>query len=136
MPDTVGLHHGSTKGHRMAGELAFFELGGEDPERGRAFYGTLFGWEFAPGPSGEGYTISTPTIPGGIHGKDPQAAPYLFFAVDDIDAAVEQVRSLGGAVEDVDLEADAESVAQYGRFKLCRDDQGCPFGLHQPPRGR
>jgi len=28
----------------MTGELGFFELGVEDPERGRAFYGALFGW--------------------------------------------------------------------------------------------
>jgi hypothetical protein len=27
-------------------------------------------------------------------------------------------------------EGDEESVAQFGRFKLCRDDQGSPFGLH------
>lgn len=27
-----------------------------------------------------------------------------------------------------------ESVVRFGRFRLCRDDQGSPFGLHQPPR--
>ena len=31
------------------------------------------------------------------------------------------------------LEGDEASVAQHGRFELCRDDQGSPFGLHQPP---
>jgi predicted enzyme related to lactoylglutathione lyase len=73
----------------MAGEVAFFELGVEDVDRGRAFYEGLFGWRFEPGPSGEGFTID------------------------------------GGE----------ESVALWGRFKLCRDDQGSPFGLHQPPAG-
>ena len=68
----------------MAGEIRFFELGVEDVERGRAFYGGLFGWRFERGPSVEG---------------------------------------------------DADQVAQTGRFKLCRDDQGSPFGLHEPPRG-
>ena len=29
----------------MAGEVAFFEIGVQDPERGRAFYGGLLGWE-------------------------------------------------------------------------------------------
>jgi uncharacterized protein len=29
---------------------------------------------------------------------------------------------------------DEESDARFGRFKLCRDDQGSPFGLHQPAR--
>jgi predicted enzyme related to lactoylglutathione lyase len=60
------------------GELAFFELGVADAERGRAFYEGLFGWKLEPGPSGSGYAISTPNLPS------------------------------------------------------C-DDQGSPFGLHQPP---
>jgi hypothetical protein len=33
----------------------------------------------------------------------------------------------------MDVEGDEESQASTGRFKLCRDDQGSPFGLHQPP---
>ena len=33
------------------------------------------------------------------------------------------------------VEGDKASVAEWGRFKLCRDDQGSPFGLHQPPSG-
>ena len=118
----------------MAGELAFFELGVEDPERGRAFYGGLFDWRFEPGPT-EGFTIEAPNVPGGMHGGDRGAAPYVFFAVDDMEAALDRVRALGGTVEEMDVEGDAESVARFGRFKLCRDDQGSPFGLHQRPAG-
>jgi uncharacterized protein len=117
----------------MAGELAFFELGVEDAERGRAFYEGLFGWRFEAPPSGKGFAITTPTVPGGIHGGDRGATPYVFFAVDDIDAALERVRELGGTVEEMDVEGDEESTAVFGRFKLCRDDQGSPFGLHQRP---
>jgi predicted enzyme related to lactoylglutathione lyase len=117
----------------MAGELSFFELGVEDAERGRAFYEGLFGWGFESGPSGQGWVISTPTIKGGMHPGEKGAAPYAFFAVDDIDAAVDRVRELGGTVEEMDVEGDEASQARFGRFKLCRDDQGSPFGLHQPP---
>ena len=117
----------------MAGELAFFELGVEDTERGRDFYSGLFGWEFETGPSGKGFVISTPNVPGGMHGGDRGAVPYVFFKVDDIEAALERVRELGGEVEDMDVEGDEESTATFGRFKLCRDDQGSSFGLHQPP---
>ena len=117
----------------MAGELAFFELGVEDWERGKAFYEGLFGWSFAPGPSGHGYQIRTPTIPGGIHGGDKGASPYVFFAVDDIDAACARVVELGGVVDDMDVEGDEAAAETFGRFKLCRDDQGSAFGLHQPP---
>jgi len=117
----------------MAGEVAFFELGVEDVERGRAFYEGLFGWRFEPGPSGQGFTIGTANVPGGMHGGDKGAAPYLFFQVENMEAAVARVRQLGGMVEELDVEGDEESVARFGRFKLCRDDQGSPFGLHQPP---
>jgi uncharacterized protein len=112
----------------LTGELAFFELGVEDAERGRAFYSALFGWRFDPGPHG-GFAIEAPT-PGGIHGGDAGASPYLFFAVDDIEAAATRVRELGGTVEEAH-DTDEESIARFGHFRLCRDDQGSPFGLHQ-----
>jgi len=119
----------------MAGEVTFFELGVEDTERGRAFYEGLFGWRFQTGPSGEGFTIGAGPVPGGMHGGDRGAAPYLFFRVDDMEAALERVRELGGVVEEMDVNGGQESVDRWGRFKLCRDDQGSPFGLHQPPSG-
>jgi uncharacterized protein len=60
-----------------------------------------------------------------MHGGDKGAAPYVFFAVADIDA-----------VEEIDVEGDdEETAARHGRFKLCRDDQGSSFGLHRPPAG-
>ncbi|MEV6167362.1 VOC family protein [Streptomyces sp. NPDC051954] len=119
----------------MAGEPSFFELGVADPERGRAFYGTLFDWDLEPGPSGSGFSIGTPGVPGGLHGGDAGASPYLFFRVDDLDAAVAKVLELGGTTEELGAE-DPDSEARFGRFKLCRDDQGSAFGLHQPPEGR
>ena len=117
----------------MSGEVSFFEIGVEDPERGRAFYGGLFDWSFESGPSDEGLVIRASGTPGGMHGADKGASPYLFFGVDDMDAALERVRELGGEVEEMDIEGDDDSQARFGRFKLCRDDQGSPFGLHQPP---
>jgi uncharacterized protein len=124
------------EGGSMAGELTFFELGVEDVKRGRAFYEGLFGWRFEVGPSGKGFVIAAPNAGGGMHGGDKGASPYVFFAVDDIEAAMERVRELGGEIEEMDVEGDDEdSIARFGRFKLCRDDQGSSFGLHQPPVG-
>jgi len=113
--------------------MSFIEIGVEDADRGRAFYEGVFGWRFEPGPSGNGFMIETPDGAAGIHGGDSGASPYVFFSVDDIEAAMERVRELGGVVEDMDVEGDEDSIAKTGRFKLCRDDQGSPFGLHQPP---
>ena len=116
----------------MTGEPSFFSLGVRDAERGRAFYERLFDWRMEP--AGNGFAIATQGAPGGIHGGDPGASPYLFFRVDDIAAALERVRELGGSVEEVDHDDDdEETAARFGRFKLCRDDQGSWFGLHQPP---
>jgi predicted enzyme related to lactoylglutathione lyase len=115
----------------MAGELSFFELGVEDAERGRAFYAGLFGWALAPGPSGQGFTIAGAEVAGGMHGGDRGATPYVFFAVEDIEAAVARVLELGGAVEDIHAGGGEESEARFGRFRFCRDDQGSAFGLHE-----
>ena len=117
----------------MAGEVAFIEFGVDDADRGRTFYEGLFGWGFEPGPSGGGFTVSMPNVRGGMHGGDAGAPPYVFFAVGDMEAALARVRELGGTVDDMDVEGDDDSIATHGRFKLCRDDQGSPFGLHQPP---
>ena len=86
----------------MAGEMAFLELGVEDTARGRAFYEGLFGWTFEPGPS-EGWIIDAPGLRAGMHGGDAKASPYVFLAVDDMDAALERVRELGGEVEEMDV---------------------------------
>jgi uncharacterized protein len=120
----------------MAGELAFFEIGVGDTERGRAFYEGLFGWTFETGPSGGGFVINAPNVRGGMHGGDAGAMPYVFFRVDDMEAALRRVRELGGEVADVDVEGEEDSIARFGRFKLCLDDQGSAFGLHQAPAPR
>jgi predicted enzyme related to lactoylglutathione lyase len=116
----------------VAGEPSFFSIGVRDAERGRSFYERLFGWQMQR--ERNGFSIATAGAPGGIHGGDPDASPYLFFRVDDIGTALDRVRALGGSVEEVDHDDDdAETVARFGRFKLCRDDQGSWFGLHEPP---
>ncbi len=116
----------------MTGELKYFEIGVADTARARTFYGSLFGWQFEPGPSGNGFQITTPNMRGGMHGGDAGAVPYVFFEVEDMETALDRVRDLGGDVEEENVEGDEENIARSGRFKLCRDDQGSHFGLHQP----
>jgi predicted enzyme related to lactoylglutathione lyase len=117
----------------MSGEVSFIEFGAADAMTARSFYGKLFGWSFEPGPSGGGYAIDGAGVPAGVHGGDAGAAPYVFFRVDDLDAAAAMVEKLGGTVDEV-LDVDEASAAIFGEFRLCRDDQGSPFGLHRPPR--
>ena len=118
----------------MSGEVSFIEFGAADAMTARTFYGKLFGWSFESGPGGNGYAIDGAGVAAGVHGGDPAAAPYVFFRVDDLEAATAAVERLGGTVEPLSGAEDEESVATFGEFRLCRDDQGSPFGLHLPPR--
>ena len=118
----------------MAGELSFFEIGVGDAGKARAFYGALLGWSFSEPPSGQGATVETPNVPGGIHGGDQGGGVYVFFRVDDMAAAVERVKELGGEAEAIPGDGGDENAAKFGRFMLCRDDQGSAFGLHEPPQ--
>lgn len=99
----------------MAGEPTFFELGVADARRGRAFYGALFGWDFEPGPSGRGFALTTDGLPGGMHGGDEGASPYLFFRVEDLDTAVAKVRELGGTIEDLGEDVGEEEARTRSR---------------------
>ncbi|MBM7830372.1 putative enzyme related to lactoylglutathione lyase [Agromyces cerinus] len=118
----------------MSGEVSFIEFGAADAMTARTFYGKLFGWTFESGPGGDGYAVTGVGVPAGVHGGDPGAAPYVFFRVEDLDAAVAAVERLGGTVESLPGADDEETMATFGEFRLCRDDQGSPFGLHRPPR--
>ena len=120
----------------MTGEVSFIEFGVGEVERGKTFYGELFGWRFAPGPSGEqaGASVEMPGMAAGMHPDDAGVWPYVFFRVGDLDAAVERVQELGGSVDPTPGDA-ADAEATFGRFRMCRDDQGSRFGLHEPPSG-
>ena len=63
--------------------------------------------------------------PGGMFESDDQGGPEMYFMVDDLDAAMREVRELGG-------EADEPQPTEGGRFSRCRDDQAARFGLWSP----
>ena len=66
-------------------------------------------------------------LPGSIT-VEAEGDRRILFLRGDIDAAVVQVRSLGGRAGDPSPEEPG-----FGRFSTCTDDQGIPFGLRQPP---
>lgn len=110
----------------MAGNVTYFELPGKDIEATRTFWGSLFGWEFREG-NQPGYSmIEGPTPLGGTPHDDASKHPRIFFAVDDIDAAVARVRELGGTADD-------PVHIPSGAFANCVDDQGVEFSLSLEP---
>ena len=107
----------------MAGRLSLIEFPADDPERARRFWSGLLGATLEPRAAGEGEGWQTgrqgPVI--GVHerGRGPGDSFSLpYFAVDDLDAALEQVRALGGSV-----------VHPGAQWAICKDSEGSPFGL-------
>ena len=102
--------------------------------RGRAFYEGLFGWGFETGPSGNGWVITTPNLEGGMHPNDAGGGAVPLLRGRRHGRGDRAACELGGEILDMGRRGDDESVARFGRFKFCKDDQGSSFGLHQPPR--
>ncbi len=111
----------------MSGELGYFTIPVSDMKRGRAFFGTLFGWQFAPDADDRYAHIGNTAPPGGLHSTEG-SSPQVWFKVDDIQAAVARVRQLGG-------QAEAPQESPSGWSTACRDDQGTHFNLWQPAPG-
>ena len=108
----------------MKGNLVYFVIPAADAERAKAFYGAIFGWEFTPGAVPGGFNIEGPTPPGGLFGGGEGSRPMTYFEVDDIEAAVEKVRVLGG-------EAEEPQRIRVGWMAHCKDDQGLEIALWQ-----
>lgn len=91
------------------------------------FWGSLFGWDFYEG-NFPGYSmIQGPTPMGGSPHDDPSRHPRIYFAVDDLEAAVVRVRELGGTASD-------PVTIPSGAFAHCSDSQGVEFSLSQEAR--
>jgi predicted enzyme related to lactoylglutathione lyase len=103
--------------------LALIEFPADDPDRARRFWSSLLGAELAERTEaeGRGWQTRTGDPDVGIHKRgtgpgDTVSLPY--FIVADIDAALGQVKALGGSV-----------IHPGSRWAICRDSEGSPFGL-------
>ena len=112
----------------MAGDLVYFVMPVPDADKGKAFYGELFGWDFSPGSVPGGFNIEGSTPPGGLFGGGEGHTPSVYFSVNDIEAAVRQIRELGG-------EASDPQEIQSGYMADCSDDQGTRFSIWSPHPG-
>jgi uncharacterized protein len=106
----------------MPGDLVYFMLPVADEARAHAFFGGLFGWEFTAGNVPGGSQIANSTPMGGLHAGGEPGKPEVWFSVDDMEAARERIRELGG-------EADEAQKIPSGYMASCRDDQGTPFNI-------
>src|ERR671936_321929 len=91
------------RGGPMTGQIVHFEIPADDTEKGREFWGSLFGWQFQsyPGPSeyhmtqiGEQQGAAITNMEPGKHGA------RSYFLVDDINAGAARGKELGGLAND------------------------------------
>ena len=113
----------------MPGQIVHIEIPADDTEKGREFWGSLFGWQFQsyPGPSEYHMTEIVPGQTGGaITNMEPgKRGTRSYFDVDDINAGAARVKELGGEADD------PQPVPSMGWFVTGKDTEGNPIGLWQ-----
>jgi predicted enzyme related to lactoylglutathione lyase len=107
----------------MDNRLLLTEFPADDPDRARRFWSQLLGTtlDARSDDQGEGWQSSEQGPLIGVHrrGRGPGDSFSLpYFAVTDIDAALERVRTLGGTV-----------IHPGVQWAICKDSEGTPFGL-------
>ena len=126
--------------HNEPGGLVWEDGRSTDPEASRAFYTAVFGFTYdtfpgAPGGYGTFHQPGGGDPLGGLGGQfdAPEGTPshwLVYFAVADLDEALQMVRDGDGHV------VDGPDDSQFGRMATVEDPWGAGFALIQPPAGR
>jgi predicted enzyme related to lactoylglutathione lyase len=115
----------------MSNPFIHVELQTQDLTKAKAFYAALFDWrvEAIPGMNYAMIEVGEGTGGGMMQAKSPDAPSQWipFIAVDDVHAAVERVRALGGSI----LKGPAD-VPGYGWYSIITDPTGATFGIWKP----
>lgn len=108
-------------------KIVHFEIPADDTGRAKEFWGGLFGYQFQSmeGPV-EYHMFQTGENEGGaVMQGEGQNGLIVYFGVDDIEAARDQVQELGGSAEE------KQPVPGFGWFARVQDTEGNPFSLWQ-----
>lgn len=111
----------------MANSVAWFEVAGADAAALQRFYGDLFGWQIdADNPMNYGMVQAGEGGIGGGIGPSQDGSPQVTFyvQVDDLQAALDKARELGGQVVAEPMEVpDGPTIAYF------TDPEGNRIGL-------
>lgn len=111
----------------VEGDVGYASVWVPDVVRAETFYGTVLGWQFAPGSIDEGrQVVGLPNQHMGLWGGQPRSGALISFAVDDTNETVRKIRAAGGT-------ADEPTQEPYGLAAMCADDQGMRFSIFQSP---
>jgi uncharacterized protein len=124
--------------------VVHFEIPADDQERARKFYQEALGWRIDPVPGMDyNMVVTTPmdestgqpteagAINGGLMAREPDLKnPVITVDVEDINATLQTVESLGGAVV-----KPKETIPGMGSFAYFQDTEGNVMGLWEnlPP---
>ncbi|NNJ12510.1 VOC family protein [Chloroflexales bacterium ZM16-3] len=119
---------------KPAGRPTWIDLMTPDIDAARAFYHTVFGWEYDIGsPEFGGYTTARvgDLAAAGLAGPQPGTPPMpaawsLYFATDNIEADVARAVELGAKVM-----YPAMTVGEFGSMATCEDPTGAAFSFWQ-----
>ena len=121
----------------MTNPFVHIELNSPDPQKAKAFYGKLFEWQLEDMPTSavpdHSYTVIKvgEGTGGGIMKQVPHGPagwiPYVL--VDDLRAATDKAKSLGGKVM-----KDITEVPDMGWFSIIQDPAGSLVGLWKTNR--
>ncbi|MFI0966451.1 VOC family protein [Streptomyces sp. NPDC021080] len=115
------------------GSPNWLDLGSPDTEAAAAFYGAVFGWQFASaGPEAGGYGFfqidgKTVAALGPLTQEGAKSAWMIHFKADDIQATVSAVTAGGGTIR-----MEPMDVMGEGHLAQATDPQGAEFALWQP----
>jgi predicted enzyme related to lactoylglutathione lyase len=118
----------------MSARFVWYDLMTTDPKKSEGFYTNVLGWGTLPfeGMPYTMWTVSGNPI-GGIGEVQPPGTPPHWIAyagVDNVDAAVKKVESLGGRTL-----VPGTDIPNVGRFAFVADPQGAAFALFTPTDG-
>ncbi|GAB2629178.1 VOC family protein [Prescottella soli] len=128
----------------MSGRVVHFEVPFDDGDRARNFYRQAFGWNLTEMPEMKYTGVATgpvaesgmPAEPGYIGGgmferaEQSPTGPVITVNVDDIDAALAKIESLGGATVSA-----KQPVGEMGFAAYFRDTEGNVMGLWETAQG-
>lgn len=103
--------------------ISLVEFPADDPDRALRFWSGVLGAGLEPREEseGQGWQTHDGATALGVHVRGPGPGDRVslpYFAVGDLPAALARVEELGGSI-----------VHPGGRWAICRDSEGSPFGL-------
>jgi uncharacterized protein len=115
---------------KRAANIVWFEIPADNPERAKAFYKNLFGWNINPFPgSGDYWHIDTgggDEAPDGAlkRRKRPEEPIINYVSVNSVDKYTDKIAKLGGKICMAKT-----AVPQMGYFAVFQDTEDNSFGI-------